>query len=152
VELATKYTVYRLYDAADTLLYVGCTKELGARLAAHAYDKVWWPEVVRVEEACFEDPVTAADAEEHCARAYAPRHNGGKHQRYRISYANIDGERLQELRKGANLSREALARRAHLSHRTVFRIEKGQTKQVHELTLMALADALGVETHELLER
>ena len=70
----------------------------------------------------------------------------------RLSPLYIDGARLQELREEANLSREALARRAHLSHRTVFRIEKGQTKQVHELTLMALAGALGVETHELLER
>lgn len=36
-------TVYRLFDAAGALLYIGCTsKPLDVRLRAHSKDKDWW--------------------------------------------------------------------------------------------------------------
>lgn len=31
----SKHYVYRCYDAADRLLYIGCTENLGARMAVH---------------------------------------------------------------------------------------------------------------------
>jgi hypothetical protein len=41
-------TLYRFFDETSTLLYVGQTTNWGARFLAHAGDKPWWAEVVRV--------------------------------------------------------------------------------------------------------
>ena len=68
-----------------------------------------------------------------------------------VSPIKINGSRLRELRLAAGLSQEALAKRARVSYRTVFRLESGETKTVRELTIMALADALDVTTDELTE-
>ena len=43
--------VYRFYDEADRLLYVGISRNPAARWAQHAVEKKWWPRVDR-----FEDP------------------------------------------------------------------------------------------------
>jgi hypothetical protein len=82
VELATEYTVYRLYDFDSNLLYVGCTKNLMSRLGQHA-NKEWWSEVARIEKNLFDDPVEAADTEGRYYFAEYSRHNGRKHMRYR---------------------------------------------------------------------
>jgi predicted GIY-YIG superfamily endonuclease len=37
--------VYRFFDRAGRLLYIGITVNPPARFAAHAVDKPWWPEV-----------------------------------------------------------------------------------------------------------
>ncbi|MGY5033279.1 GIY-YIG nuclease family protein [Streptomyces sp. 900116325] len=41
--------VYRLYDAADALLYVGSAYDPEERCKAH-HDKPWWPKVTRRAE------------------------------------------------------------------------------------------------------
>lgn len=41
--------VYRLYDAAGTLLYIGSAYDPAKRSRAHR-DKPWWPQVVRRED------------------------------------------------------------------------------------------------------
>jgi excinuclease UvrABC nuclease subunit len=43
------YTVYRLYDAERTLLYVGITNNVRARFQHHANKQPWWPNVTHVE-------------------------------------------------------------------------------------------------------
>ncbi len=67
-----------------------------------------------------------------------------------VSPLQINAAKLRELRLDAGLSQEALARRAHMSYRTVVRLESGQSKNSRELTLRALADALDVDPAELL--
>jgi transcriptional regulator with XRE-family HTH domain len=62
----------------------------------------------------------------------------------------VDGGRVKELRLKAGLSQEALGRRAHMSYRTIFRIENEETQTARELTVLALARALGVEPTDLL--
>ncbi len=37
--------VYRLYDADETLLYVGITYDTKTRFADHKVNKEWWPDV-----------------------------------------------------------------------------------------------------------
>lgn len=41
--------LYHLRSADGTLLYIGCTRDVLARLRSHRYSKSWWPEVVEVE-------------------------------------------------------------------------------------------------------
>ena len=67
--------VYRLFDAAGALLYVGISSQPEYRLRAHSNERAWWPEVARTVLAWHE---TRADAlaEEACAIANErPRHN-----------------------------------------------------------------------------
>ncbi|HEY6019442.1 MAG TPA: GIY-YIG nuclease family protein [Candidatus Paceibacterota bacterium] len=46
------HTVYRLYDDADRLLYVGYSSNLFHRLRRHRQKAEWWPQVelVRIDE------------------------------------------------------------------------------------------------------
>lgn len=37
--------VYRLYDAAGRLLYVGVAEDFDVRFRQHSYEKSWWPDV-----------------------------------------------------------------------------------------------------------
>ena len=56
---ARTHYVYRLYDAADRLLYVGMTNDTGQRLRDHKRTKPWWGEVYRQE---IQAASTRADA------------------------------------------------------------------------------------------
>jgi DNA-binding XRE family transcriptional regulator/predicted GIY-YIG superfamily endonuclease len=147
------YTVYRLYDAERNLLYVGCTKDLAVRLKIHARNSEWWPEVAETESNTYPSAESAAKAETAQIKALKPRHNSASGKRYVLAMVERTelGQRLRVLRMRAGVSQERLARAAHVSYRTVNRIEAGQTKTVRELTIMALADALDVTTDELTE-
>lgn len=46
--------VYRFFDSADRLLYIGATNDLRTRIKAHQRTKPWWPEVARIEAMPFE--------------------------------------------------------------------------------------------------
>ena len=68
-------TVYRLFNRAGELLYVGVTKNVGNRLLGHARCQPWWPDVDSVSTQCF---ATRAQAEAEEGRAIAledPLHN-----------------------------------------------------------------------------
>jgi predicted GIY-YIG superfamily endonuclease len=45
--LSERTAVYRLYDADDTLLYIGMTGNPDGRFAAHESTKPWWSQVAR---------------------------------------------------------------------------------------------------------
>jgi DNA-binding XRE family transcriptional regulator len=165
VELATKYTVYRLYDANDELLYVGCTKHITPRLEKHS-KREWWYEVARIEETSFDDPAEAADAEEHFYFTEAPRYNGKRHSRYRAprgwksqgeqrtktpSAFGVDGAKIRRLRLHTGVTQIELAERAGVGHMTISRIERGEIEEPRISTLRKLADALGIQVRDLLE-
>ena len=60
------------------------------------------------------------------------------------------GERLKDLRIRRALTQEELANKASMGKNTVNRVERNLTEP-HRSTLRKLAQALGVEPHELLE-
>lgn len=66
--------LYRLY-AGEQCIYVGITENLKARLASHAHDKPWWPEVDRVEHEIIYGREEAMDAEQFLIRVLDPPHN-----------------------------------------------------------------------------
>lgn len=67
--------VYRLYDATETLIYVGLTGSIAHRMRQHQADKPWWSEVARVEVQQCEDRRAAADLERALIVRHTPCHN-----------------------------------------------------------------------------
>lgn len=69
------YTVYRCYDAADQLIYIGCAFTAKARFAQHRQRTEWWSEVDRIEQ----EPVTGRRAalthERALIEQHEPKHN-----------------------------------------------------------------------------
>jgi predicted GIY-YIG superfamily endonuclease len=45
--VSKRTAVYRFYDAADRLLYVGMTENPAVRFTSHESLKPWWPDVAR---------------------------------------------------------------------------------------------------------
>jgi predicted GIY-YIG superfamily endonuclease len=67
--------LYRLYDRAGELLYVGVTGNIATRWNGHASDKEWWPQVARRELTWFADRAEALAEEEHAIWNERPRYN-----------------------------------------------------------------------------
>lgn len=68
-------TLYRVYDAAGALLYIGITNDPAERFGAHAGLKPWWHEAVRIDLEHFDTREVCARAELAAIRSEHPRHN-----------------------------------------------------------------------------
>lgn len=67
--------VYRCFDAAGRLLYVGCTVELTARKRGHELQSAWWSEVAEIRTEAFSDITKAHIAEARAIRSEQPLYN-----------------------------------------------------------------------------
>ncbi|MFI7009999.1 GIY-YIG nuclease family protein [Streptomyces sp. NPDC050145] len=72
---AERTALYRLYDSAGALLYVGITHDPVARWGSHAATKSWWGDVQRRVLEWHDDRDRAEVAEVEAIRAELPRHN-----------------------------------------------------------------------------
>jgi predicted GIY-YIG superfamily endonuclease len=72
-DLATAH--YRLYDAAETLLYTGIADNLKERFDAHRKDSSWWPQVTRRTVTWYGSRRDALRAEDIAIKAEHPVHN-----------------------------------------------------------------------------
>lgn len=68
--------LYRLYDEAGVLLYIGISHQPDVRFEQHSKVKEWWPQVVRREVEWFDDRPSAAASEADAIRSEDPEHNG----------------------------------------------------------------------------
>lgn len=73
--MSRRTAVYRPYDAAGTLLYVGKSRNPAGRCKQHAKVKPWWPDVARVDVEWFDSGDEAEAAEIAAIRAERPRWN-----------------------------------------------------------------------------
>jgi len=67
--------LYRLFDAAGDLLYVGVTGDLRGRLTQHTADKHWWSQVTRKTVAWYGSRSDALQAETAAIVNEHPRYN-----------------------------------------------------------------------------
>lgn len=67
--------VYRLYDEADQLLYIGYTVNAAQRLRSHSTGKKWWPEVARMDFERHPTDNAALNAESKAIREAPGRYN-----------------------------------------------------------------------------
>jgi predicted GIY-YIG superfamily endonuclease len=71
--------LYRLYDAADVLLYVGATHNPKARWYNHQRERAWWPQVARIEMTWLNSRSEALQAERKVIASEEPLHNTDHH-------------------------------------------------------------------------
>ncbi len=69
------HVLYRFWDAADSLLYVGLTCDPGSRWSAHIGDKPWWTEVAKITLEHHPDLAAVQAAEHEAIRSENPRFN-----------------------------------------------------------------------------
>jgi predicted GIY-YIG superfamily endonuclease len=74
-----KSALYKLYDSANTLLYVGITRHPDVRFKEHAGDKPWWHLVTREEIVWLADRDAAIKAEAQAMVDERPLYNGYHH-------------------------------------------------------------------------
>lgn len=73
--MPTPHALYRFYDAARNLLYVGITLDPGSRWKQHAHDKPWWHEVTSTTIETYPDRASVLEAERAAIIAERPRYN-----------------------------------------------------------------------------
>ena len=69
------HALYRMYDSADRLLYVGITCNPGTRFTDHRKKKDWWNTVHRITMEHFSSRELLACAEVSAIKAEGPIHN-----------------------------------------------------------------------------
>ncbi|WVX88603.1 G-I-Y Y-I-G endonuclease [Gordonia phage CheeseTouch] len=67
--------VYRVFDAEQRLIYVGCTKNLFERLRAHQYNSWWAFQAAHVKAEVFPDKWVGRKAEREAIQVGRPRWN-----------------------------------------------------------------------------
>ena len=67
--------VYRVFDANERLIYVGCTKNLFGRLRSHELNSWWAYQAARVKAEVHPDKWSALEAEHDAIQAGRPRWN-----------------------------------------------------------------------------
>jgi len=68
--------VYRIFDAAGQLLYVGLTADPDQRFRTHSRMTPWWSEVAATELHWFATHMAAWDSEKRAIDEEGPRYNG----------------------------------------------------------------------------
>lgn len=79
--------LYRFFDSAGTLLYVGQTRDPGRRLAQHGGEKSWWERVANVTIEWCDDRAAALEAEKTAIREERPLFNIQHAQSQRLAEA-----------------------------------------------------------------
>jgi hypothetical protein len=104
-------SLYRFYDRAGDLLYVGITGDFGRRCAGHRRSKPWWPEVATCRIEHFPDLESAQFAEDQAVKAEEPRWNsvgvvGNQHHRAGVNAASVARSELARTRRFQRYLRE----------------------------------------------
>ncbi|MGW5616244.1 GIY-YIG nuclease family protein [Streptomyces sp. NPDC003877] len=127
-ETARKAAVYRLYDSAGALLYVGSSYNPVRRCRDH-HAKPWWSLVARRDEEWFPSKEAAYAAEMAAIAAEAPPYNEMGTPRYvppSVKAASRRGPRSGELTVTELLAEHGISRRLLLRDvRTPRRVERG---------------------------
>ena len=67
--------LYRMFDEADQLLYIGVTRHLIRRKSKHKKSKAWYGDVSRITCEPFTSRIVAEDAELEAIQTENPRYN-----------------------------------------------------------------------------
>ena len=105
-------SVYRYYDSAGVLLYVGITNRGSARNEEHDRSKDWWPYVTRQEVSHYRSRAAAANVERETIRQYRPPFN----VQHNVDHVAVREAYLAFRAKHVDISALNLAARSKDSH------------------------------------
>lgn len=71
----SEHCLYRHFDGAGILLYVGVTFRIAKRVQEHAKAALWWSEVATITIERFPSKEAASQAEARAVRTERPKHN-----------------------------------------------------------------------------
>ena len=94
--MARTHFVYRAYDDADRLLYVGCTKNLKQRRAGHRQGSAWFAYAVRFTVSGPYEQATARKKESEEIESKAPYFNANRSQLRHQKAWNARSRRLMQ--------------------------------------------------------
>ena len=138
-------TLYRLFNSAGELLYVGISQHVFQRLEQHAIGRKWSKDVARVEMTHYDDRAKARSAETAAIQSEKPRYN--------ITDNSLgfvwDGDRLQRARQAAGMTQGALADELFVSVSTIAKYEQNNARPAID-KLVLMAQALSVSADYLL--
>lgn len=148
--------LYRHYDSAGNLLYVGISLSFFRRLMEHRDGSGWFMDIARVDIQWFDSEMEAEEAERVAIMKEAPLHN---RQRLAPSGCALDAGRpanpmapaderlsawVRKRREDQGLSLEDLAELSGVSSRTIARVESDEARERTSLaTFSVLIQALG---------
>ena len=96
--LRDRTDLYRYYDAAGRLLYVGISFNAIARAIQHRAHKDWWVDVVRMEVEHLPTRADALEAEREAVRLERPLHNVALNQRDDHRTWSVPGNTIEIVR------------------------------------------------------
>lgn len=111
---ADRTALYRIYDAAGQLLYVGITIDPPTRFHRHEADQPWWSELARIDVVWYAERTLALQAEADAIISERPRYNIAgrtRHLTYRHWAAAPPLQPSTEATALDRVSRAVLARR-----------------------------------------
>ncbi|MDT9689412.1 GIY-YIG nuclease family protein [Streptomyces sp. P9(2023)] len=105
-------TLYRMYDEAGQLLYIGVTCNTAQRWDSHRALSPWWPLVASKKLTVYPDRRSALMAETAAIRAEAPAHNVSDNPRAgrRDVHLVLKGERAKALADLARAERLSISK------------------------------------------
>ncbi len=101
--MARDHALYRFYDHAGELLYIGITRDPAARWSQHSGDKPWWHRVQRITIQAMPDRASALAAERIAIKAENPRYNVVHREQLAAAPGSIADEKAQRILKRWNL-------------------------------------------------
>ena len=128
-------TLYRFFDPAGVLLYVGISHRAVMRWGDHGRVRPWWPEVASITVEHFADRKAARAAEVKAIQTESPRHNmddsyrenfkrksSGKASLYTLTRSHCEhGHSLEDAYLQRRADGSVRARRCRVCHRIYMR-------------------------------
>lgn len=144
----TKVALYRHFDAAGTLLYVGITAKMKARQAAHAKGAPWAAEIAKITHEWLPTREEALAAEAMAIRDEAPRFN-----RYRprdMATAGPFQRGLVGLMESTGTTSAALAQATGVSVELIMKLRGRPTASTVVETAIKLARFFGMTAEDVI--
>jgi GIY-YIG catalytic domain. len=102
--------VYRIYNAADELIYIGMSYEPAVRARVQRREKAWGHEIDRYEVDWHPNRATSQRAEEELIKEFRPRYNVVHTPAHKVrSLEYISRARAQQIAEGRTTGKRAEA-------------------------------------------
>lgn len=141
--MATPTTVYKLYDGAGVLLYVGITSRGMGRLGEHLHERDWWGRVASTKFEHYPERGAALQRERTIIQAESPIYNVAHNRPASKRIGRPLGKEypVKALREALQMVQEEFTQAIGVSLGTVYSWESGRSRPsklaVQELQHMA---------------